>query len=92
MPALPAGLQTIAGVAFCPIDIIKQRVQTQAVLAGPGAASIGPLAAVRQVYAAAGVPGEGERGAAPWAHLHGWLATSGRRRWPPAPTLHLGCT
>ncbi|KAL4423639.1 hypothetical protein ABPG77_009226 [Micractinium sp. CCAP 211/92] len=49
--------QTIAGVAFCPIDIIKQRVQTQAVLAGPGGASVGPLAAVRQVYAAAGVPG-----------------------------------
>lgn len=52
----PPFKQTVAGVAFCPIDIVKQRVQTQQVLA-PGV-HISPLAAVRQVYAAAGVPGE----------------------------------
>jgi hypothetical protein len=42
-------------VAFCPIDIVKQRVQTQQVLA-PGT-QVSPLNAVRQVYAAAGLPG-----------------------------------
>ncbi|PSC69265.1 mitochondrial carrier family [Micractinium conductrix] len=47
--------QTVAGVVFCPIDIVKQRVQTQAVMAVEGGAS--PLAAVRHVYANAGVPG-----------------------------------
>jgi hypothetical protein len=49
-------LQTVAGVAFCPIDIVKQRVQTHAVL-HPGGSTFGPLAAMREVYAAAGVPG-----------------------------------
>ena len=49
-------LQTVAGVAFCPIDIVKQRVQTHAVL-HPGGSAFGPLAAMREVYAAAGVPG-----------------------------------
>lgn len=52
----PLPLQTVAGVAFCPIDIVKQRVQTQQVLA-PGT-HVSPLTAVRQVYAAAGLPGE----------------------------------
>jgi hypothetical protein len=59
-------LQTIAGVAFCPIDIVKQRVQTQQVLA-PGT-HISPLAAVRQVYSAAGLSGEVE---GTWGCLEG---------------------
>ena len=42
-------LQTVAGVAFCPIDIVKQRVQTQGVMR-PGS-RISPLAAVHEVWA-----------------------------------------
>ena len=36
-PLSPPAVQTIAGVAFCPIDIVKQRVQTQQVRTSPRA-------------------------------------------------------
>ncbi len=48
--------QTVAGIAFCPIDIVKQRVQTAAVMAGP-AVSLTPLLAARQVWAHQGLRG-----------------------------------
>lgn len=44
-PYTPACTQTIAGVVFCPIDIVKQRVQTQQVRGGGLLLLLGPAAA-----------------------------------------------
>jgi solute carrier family 25 citrate transporter 1 len=57
--------QTVAGCVFCPIDIVKQRVQTAGVMAAPAAgAAAGPAAAA--AAAARITPLEAAR--AVWAH------------------------
>jgi solute carrier family 25 citrate transporter 1 len=54
--------QTVAGIVFCPIDIVKQRVQTASVMGGGGGADaaalrITPSQAAREVWTHQGVKG-----------------------------------
>lgn len=56
--------QTVAGIVFCPIDIVKQRVQTASVMGPSGSGGIGqpvlrisPLQAAQEVWTHQGVRG-----------------------------------
>lgn len=51
--------QTVAGVVFCPIDIVKQRVQTASVMGGApvGAVQLTPLDAAKEVWTHQGLRG-----------------------------------
>lgn len=54
--------QTVAGIVFCPIDIVKQRVQTASIMGtatngGAGAVRITPAQAAREVWTHQGVKG-----------------------------------
>ncbi|KAL6785382.1 hypothetical protein ACKKBG_A00040 [Auxenochlorella protothecoides x Auxenochlorella symbiontica] len=56
--ATAAIAQGVAGIVYCPIDIVKQRVQTAAVMeAGATHRQFGVLDAARQIWAGQGVKG-----------------------------------
>lgn len=50
--------QSLAGVAYCPIDIVKQTVQTAAIMSTPGSnVTTSPLQATKNIWNAQGIRG-----------------------------------
>lgn len=78
--------QSLAGVAYCPIDIVKQTVQTATVMQGVESKMANPLHATKTIYSSQGISGFYRGFLAmnclwmPWNLIYLTLYEAGKRR------------